>query len=938
MTSGTERGFLLHVYHRQRGGEAAIFGVGRLESGGTFAFVDSRQRPGFYVRGSEVEAAGRLCLQAGALIEATTALGQALTTMDGEPVQHVGCRRVPQVRQLAETLHKAGLRTYEADLSFPRQYLIDRGLRGSVTIKGAWRPGHSSGQPSGQPSGQGSSQGSSQGSGQGANQSTNHPGGQRQGQGSDQNPAQQPAQVAGQPGSAPGIDRVYVEPELTPGDWEPELRVLSLDLETLPDASQILSCGFVAWGPGDPLEEVHLLGEPRDDDPDHVHCHADERRLVTAIVERIRGLDPDVLTGWNVIDFDLTVLQQRCRALGVTFNLGRSADDSWYQEGDTWGGSRVIVYGRQVLDALHLVRATGQRFDDFRLDTVAQAIVGRGKTLEPDADGGSMPQRILDAWRNDRAVFCEYCLEDTRLVRDILQAEDLVQLSLRRGALTGLPLERAWGSVAAFDFLYICGLRQRQMVAPTTGIDRIKLGGSPGGLVMPTKAGLYRHIFVFDFKSLYPSIIRTFNIDPLTYLQARQRYVPQPLDGIAADGSQRYVTERGGLEDGVAADGGQRYVTERGGVELADAAAQTHSPSLLPSLPPSDETFLRAPGGTRFVREPGILPEILAGFFAERADARARGDALAAYTYKIVMNSFYGVLATGSCRFAEEELAGAITGFGHHLLRWAKQLLQSHGRGDVIYGDTDSLFVDPGLPDNVSAADAHTATIALCQWINERVAAHVAEHFNTESHLEIEFEKYYRTFFLPPTRGDSDRARAKGYAGLKVGPGNGEEVEIIGMEAVRRDWTDLAHELQRDLLHLVFHDAPGEQLEECVLKCVDAMRRGERDDQLIYRKALRKSVDSYTSNIPPHVAAARQQASPRGTIRYIVTRDGPQPADDLRAPIDYEHYIEKQIRPIVRTIGQVCDLDVEVALGGMGDLFRNHSKRDNVTESTGGGG
>ncbi len=50
--------------------------------------------------------------------------------------------------------------------------------------------------------------------------------------------------------------------------------------------------------------------------------------------------------------------------------------------------------------------------------------------------------------------------------------------------------------------------------------------------------------------------------------------------------------------------------------------------------------------------------------------------------------------------------------------------------------------------------------------------------------------------------------------------------------------------------------------------------------------------------------------------------DGPQPANDRRAPIDYEHYIEKQIRPIVRTIGQVCDLDVEVALGGMGDLFR----------------
>jgi DNA polymerase-2 len=839
-----DRGFLLHCYHRQHGPGAAIFGIGRLESGETFAFVDARQRPGFYLRESEVEHAVELCRHDGAEIAPPTS--PTWTTMDGEPVQHVACRRVPQVRSLAEAVHKAGLRTYEADLSYPRQYLIHRGLRGSISISGSWRKGQ-------------------------------------------------------------GVDRVYVEPELAPDDWEPALHVLSLDLETLPDASQILSCGFVSWGWGDPIEQVHILGEPRPDDPPHVLCHANERQLVAAIVEQIRHVDPDVLTGWNVIDFDLTVLQQRCRALGVPFNLGRSTDDSWYQEGDTWGGSRVIVYGRQVLDAMHLVRATLQRYDDYKLDTVARAVVGRGKTLEADATGGSMPQKILDAWKQDRTTFCDYCLEDARLVRDILETEDLVQLSLRRGALTGLPLERAWGSVAAFDFLYICGLRQRGMVAPTTGIDRVKLGGSPGGLVMPTTAGLYRNVFVFDFKSLYPSIIRTFNIDPLTYLQARNLYLAQTRDGNLAEGPQTYVTQPGGREDAGTSDRLE--------------------------LPPSDMTYLRAPGGTRFIREPGILPQILEGFFAERAEARSRGDELAAYTYKIVMNSFYGVLATGSCRFAEEELAGAITSFGHYLLRWAKEQLQSTGRGTVLYGDTDSLFVDPDLPAEATAAEAHAAAHELCRWINEQVANHVRDHFDTPSHLEIEFEKYYQTFLLPPMRGDSERARAKGYAGLKVSSDGEEEVEIIGMEAVRRDWTDLAHQLQRDLLDLVFHDAPGQALEARVLHCVDAVRKGECDDQLIYRKALRKSVDSYTSNIPPHVAAARQQASPRGTIFYVVTRDGPQPASDRRAPIDYEHYIEKQIRPIVRTIGQVCDLDVEVALGGMADLFRSRPPEPSLSET-----
>lgn len=818
-----ERGFLLHTFHRtqgqgSQGDGTTLFGVGRLATGETFAIADSRQRPSFYLRVSELARARPFCLGAGAVLDEAT----HLTTMDGEAVVRVGVRKAHQLRRLAEGLHENRLRTYEADLSFPRQYLVDRGILGGVRVLGDWRRGN-------------------------------------------------------------GVDRVYVEPDVQPDDFEPSLSVLALDIETTPDASRVLACSLVLWGDGvSPVEEIHLLGEQRPDDPPDTLCHTDEGTLLAALATRIRQLDPDVLTGWNVIDFDLTVLQKRFVANNLPFNLGRSSDDSWYQESDVWGGSRVVVYGRQVLDALHLARTTLTRFDDNRLGTVAQALLGRGKVLE--GDEGDAAQRILDAYHGDRATFAEYCLEDSRLVRDILVQEDLVALSLRRASLTGLPLERAWGSVAAFDMLYIRGLRQRRMVAPTNDIDRVHLGGSPGGLVMPTKAGFYPHVFVFDFKSLYPSIIRTFNIDPLSYVQARTRTADSGVDAatVAAETSPEYVTE-----PGVAGD------------------------------------LIRAPNGALFVRDPGILPEILAGFFDRRAAARAARDDLAAYTYKIVMNSFYGVLATGSCRFAEGALAGAITGFGHYLLRWTKALLQDTGRGTVLYGDTDSLFVDAHLAADLTPSQAHDAGRALCAWLNEQLAAHVADVFDLPSHLDLEFEKYYARFFLPPMRGDSGKARAKGYAGLKVAADGSDEVEIIGMEAVRRDWTDLAHEVQRDLLDMVFRDVPAADLEARVLAWVDAMRRGERDDDLVYRKALRKDLDGYTKTVPAHVAAARLLPGARGTIRYIVTRDGPQPAGHLTAPIDYEHYVEKQIRPIVRTIGQVCDLDVEVALGGTPDLFRS---------------
>jgi len=819
----SERGFLLHTFHRGQSDGTTMFGVGRLESGQTFAFADGRQRPAFFLRASELARARPFCLGAGAELDEST----GLTTMDGETVVRVGVRKVHQLRRLAEGLQENQLRTYEADFAFPRQYLVDRGIRGGVRLSGSWRQGN-------------------------------------------------------------GVDRVYLEPELAPDDYEPALTVLALDIETPPDASSVLACSLVLWGGADggqSLEEIHLVGEPSGDG-DEIHCHAGERELLTGLAERIRTLDPDVLTGWNVINFDLTVLQKRFAAHALPFNLGRSSDDSWYQESDVWGGSRVVVYGRQVLDALHLARTTLTRFDDNRLGTVAQALLGRGKTLAAnDGEDGSVADVILDAYQHDRATFAEYCLEDSRLVRDILVQEDLIQLSLRRASLTGLPLERAWGSVAAFDFLYILGLRQRHMVAPTNGIDRVHLGGSPGGLVMPTKAGLYPHVFVFDFKSLYPSIIRTFNIDPLTHIQARAAAFaaasPRPGDmPVAAEAE--YVTE-----PGVSGD------------------------------------HIRAPNGALFARDVGILPQILAGFFARRADARTADDDLAAYTYKIVMNSFYGVLATGSCRFAEGALAGAITGFGHYLLRWTKALLQDTDRGTVLYGDTDSLFVDAHLAADTTPAEAHESGRQLCTWLNEQLSHHVQEIFDLPCYLDLEFEKYYARFFLPPIRGDTEKARAKGYAGLKVADDGSDEVEIIGMEAVRRDWTDLAHEVQRDLLDAVFRGVPGAELEARVLDWVDAMRRGERDDDLVYRKALRKSVEGYTKTVPAHVAAARLLPGARGTIRYIVTRDGPQPVGHLTAPIDYEHYLEKQIRPIVRTIGQVCDLDVEVALGGTPDLFRS---------------
>ncbi len=806
-----EVGYLLHVFHRAEHGRDVIRGVGKLRNGHSFLFTDDRVTPTLYVRVSDKLAANERIRS-----EETSArmVPSEYTTMDDEPVVGVRCDRVRDQRSLVKALEAQGTRTYEGDIPFGRQYLIGQSLRGGVRINGSWTPGDR-------------------------------------------------------------VDRYYANPSLQPAYWEPAFRVLAMDIETDPEASTIYAVGLILSDTMEDIdtEEIHLVGEPAPDDPQYVFCWPDEASMLRAVSDRILEMDPDLLTGWNLVDFDLKVLQKRFRDLNVPFHLGRTEDQSWYRSGEVWGGSTMVIHGRQILDALHLLRGTLQRFEDYRLDTVANAILGRGKLLEEDP-GISKAEKITEVYHEDRATFCAYCLEDARLVLDILEAEGLINLTLRRGLLTGLPLERAWVSVAAFDNIYINALHGRSMVAPTTGIDRTPGAGAPGGLIISPKAGLYRNVFVFDFKSLYPSIIRTFNIDPLAHIEAR---------GAVAD------------------------------LDPGDSSVE--------STDEKSKEFLTAPNGARFSRTPGILPSMLEQFFKSREEAKASGDELASFTYKIVMNSFYGVLASSSCRFAAPQLAGAITEFGHYILKWCRDELENDGF-KVLYGDTDSLFVDLKVADHKDPNRDLGLGREVCDRINARLADHVNERFGVASFLELELEKLYHRFLLPSMRGDSERGRAKGYAGLRRGD-EGDRVDIVGMEAVRRDWTDLAHQLQAVLLDRVFHEVPGAEIEDEIFGWVHAVQSGHRDVLLVYRKNLRKPVESYTRSVPPHVKAARLMENPSGVIRYLITRDGPQPEGKLTSPIDYGHYIEKQVRPIVKTIAQVYDLDLEAAISGRLNLFGN---------------
>ncbi|MGH9797985.1 MAG: DNA polymerase domain-containing protein, partial [Candidatus Polarisedimenticolia bacterium] len=322
--------------------------------------------------------------------------------------------------------------------------------------------------------------------------------------------------------------------------------------------------------------------------------------------------------------------------------------------------------------------------------------------------------------------------------------------------------------------------------------------------------------------------------------------------------------------------------------------------------------------GAFFRRETGILPEMLRALFPQREEAKRQGDAITTHALKILMNSFYGVLATTACRFYSAPVANAITHFGHWALNFARERVELWGHR-VLYGDTDSLFVAPAAGEAPDPEAALRLGANLCRRINDELRQHIESEFRVESHLELEFETLFLRFFLPQVRHGGAGAR-KRYAGLVAGPGGKEEMVFVGMEMVRRDWTAVSKIYQRGLFERLFRAAGGEAIAAFTRDFVAELRDGRHDDHLVYRKALRKEVDEYTATTPPHVKAARLSGQSGGVVEYVMTTAGPEPARDRKHPIDHAHYIDKQVRPIAEQVFPLVGLSFDEVVGGRSQL------------------
>lgn len=200
---------------------------------------------------------------------------------------------------------------------------------------------------------------------------------------------------------------------------------------------------------------------------------------------------------------------------------------------------------------------------------------------------------------------------------------------------------------------------------------------------------------------------------------------------------------------------------------------------------------------------------------------------------------------------------------------------------------------------DASEPGARATATRLTDELNAFWRETVAREHRLESHLELRFDTHFLRFLMPTLR-RSEVGTKKRYAGSVRGPNDSIQIVIKGLEAVRTDWTPLARETQRELVRRICQD---EAWEDWLRSVRDDLLAGRLDDKLVYRKRLRRELDSYAeSGAPAHVRAARQQGTSAREVFYVMTSAGPEAVGQGSAPIDYTHYLEKQLAAAVDSL------------------------------------
>lgn len=616
--------------------------------------------------------------------------------------------------------------------------------------------------------------------------------------------------------------------------YRPPLRLVSLDIETS-ERGELYSIGLQGCG----QRTVYMLGPANGDDAEvdfDLHYCASRTGLIEGLNHWLALHDPDAIIGWNLVQFDLRLLHEHAKRLNVPLYLGRGGAPLHLREHGSGKHFFAEAPGRLLIDGIEALRSATWSFPSFSLESVARQLLGEGKAI-------STPYQRMDEinrqFTEDKPALARYNIKDCELVTRIFAHTRLLEFLLERASVTGLPVDRSGGSVAAFCHLYIPPMHRLGFVAPNLGSRPDE--ASPGGFVMDSRPGLYDSVLVLDYKSLYPSIIRTFLIDPVGLVQGLR----QPDDAHSVEGFR----------------------------------------------------------GGRFSRSDHCLPAIVERVWQGREAAKRAGNAPLSQALKIIMNAFYGVLGSSGCRFFDPRLASSITMRGHQIMHQTRLLIEARGY-DVIYGDTDSTFVWlKGAHAEADAARIGRELVAeVNQWWAHHLQQTMGLACALELQFETHYRRFLMPTIRGTDEGSKKRyaglvQREDGtedmvYKGLESVRTDWSPLarqfqqELYGRVFRNQPYRDYVCDTVRGLL-------AGEH--DALLVYRKRLRRPLADYQRNVPPHVRAArlADEYNARL-----GRPRQYQNGGWISYLITTSGPEPLENLQSPIDHQHYLSRQLQPV----------------------------------------
>lgn len=619
-------------------------------------------------------------------------------------------------------------------------------------------------------------------------------------------------------------------------DYRPGVKVVSLDIETSA-TEQLYSIALDSAGD----RVVFMLGKGPDQpaaplDFTLVYC-AHRAEMVERLNAWFVAHDPDVIVGWNVVQFDLRVLQKTADACGVPLLLGRERQPiAWRTHPGKQGYLFAPMPGRVVIDGIEALRAAMWSFPSFSLETVSQQLLGEGKDI---GDAYDKMAEIERRYQEDKPALATYNIRDCELVLRIFEKAKLLSFVLERAQTTGLQADHFGGSIAAFSHHYLPRMHRLGYVAPNVGDIAAK--AYPGGYVMDSRPGFYDSVVVLDYKSLYPSIIRTFLVDPV------------------------------GLVEGAGAS------------EL--------------------EPVVHGPQGTRFSRDVHCLPDIVTTLSRARDEAkRARNEPLS-QSLKLLMNSFAGVLGASECRFFNPELVSAVTLRGHEMMKLTRDFVEQRGY-QPIYGDTDSIFIWLRRTHTNAEAHAVAAELVRdinAWWTRKLHDEQRLENF-LEIEFDTHYARFFMPTIRGSDVGSKKRyaglsVDAQGkeemvYRGLEMARSDWTPLARQFQEGL----------LSRIFRREPYREFVADYAQATLAGAKDDLlvyRKRLRHRLDAYQVNVPPQVRAARLADERNVQLGRPpQYQHGGWIQYVMTRNGPEPLEARQSSIDYGHYLGKQLQPI----------------------------------------